>query len=81
MELPTMDFYSKWDDRCSRILRANARSSTNRQIAAAIEAETGKHFTVFTVSRRRARLGLAGGNRNDWSAAITRWRIGRARRD
>jgi hypothetical protein len=76
-----MDFYSKWDDRCSRILRANARSSTNRQIADAIAAETGKHFTVFTISRRRARLGLAGQNRNDWSAAITRWRVGRVGRD
>jgi hypothetical protein len=76
-----VDFYSKWDARCSEILRVRAGSSTNRQIAETIAAETGKHFTVFTISRRRARLGLAANGRNDWSAPITRWRTGSGRRD
>jgi hypothetical protein len=73
-----MKFYPQWDDECSRILRAGARSSTNRQIVSAIEAQTGKRFTVFTVSRRRARLGLGSKHRNEWSAPLTRWRAGRA---
>jgi hypothetical protein len=76
-----MKFYPRWDDQCSEILRARARASTNPQIVAAIEAQTGKRFTVFTVSRRRARLGLESKNRNEWSAAITRWRVGRAARE
>jgi hypothetical protein len=75
-----MKFYPEWDDQCSAILRAHARSSTNRQIVAAIEAQTGKRFTVFTVSRRRARIGLGAKKRNEWSAAMTRWRRGRAGR-
>ena len=76
-----MKFYPQWDDKCSEILRARAGAETNRQIVDAIEAQTGKRFTIFTVSRRRARLGLASKSRNEWSAAITRWRMVRAPRD
>ena len=43
-------------------------------IAALIEAATGRRFSAASVSRRRAALGLASSNRNDWSAPLIRRR-------
>ena len=63
-----------WDQRCSEVLRRNASHYTNREIAALIEAATGKRFGVFAVSRKRAAMGLDRPNRNDWSAPLIRWR-------
>jgi hypothetical protein len=72
---------SDWDDRCSEVLRRNAHSHTNNEIAALIEGATGKRFSVSVVSRRRAALGLDSTHRNDWSAPLTRWRVTRRRLD
>ena len=63
-----------WTERCSEILRRNARHHTNSEIAAQIEAATGLRFSVPFVSRRRASLGLDRSPRNDWSAPINRRR-------
>lgn len=61
-----------WNERCAEILRRNAQHYTNSEIAALIEAATGLRFSLYVVSRRRARLGLDAPHRNGWSAPITR---------
>jgi hypothetical protein len=62
-----------WNERCDDILRRTAGQYTNAEIAALIEAATGLRFSVYVVSRHRARLGLARQRRNDWSAPLRRW--------
>jgi hypothetical protein len=68
-----------WNERCSEILRRNAQHYTNSEIAALIEVETGLRFSVFSVSRRRAALGLDHSQRKDWPAPTTRQRWLRSR--
>jgi hypothetical protein len=74
-----MKFYPEWDVRCSDILRRHAGTCTNGEIVDLIEQATGLRFSVYAISRRRARLGLPSPHRNDWSAPITQWRNQRAR--
>ena len=65
---------NRWDERCSEILRRNAGRYTNSEIAALIEATTGKRFSAAVVSRRRAAQGLDHPVRNDWTSPLRRWR-------
>jgi hypothetical protein len=55
-----------WDARCSDILQRMAGHYHDHEIAAAIEAETGKRFRRRTVAEFRRVAGLAPCRRNDW---------------
>jgi hypothetical protein len=59
-----------WDARCSEILRLMAGHYHDHEIAASIEAETGKRFIPRTVAEYRRVAGLAPCRRNDWTAAL-----------
>lgn len=65
---------SRWDARCTAIVRRNAGQYTSAELARLIEAQTGLRFSVFAVSRRRAMLDLDAPRRNDWTAPLQRWR-------
>ena len=56
----------RWDERCSEIVRRMAGHYHDDEIAAAIEAETGKRFRRRTVAEYRRRAVLAPCLRNDW---------------
>ena len=55
----------RWDARCSEIVRRMAGYYHDREIAAAIEAETGERFMPRTVAEYRRRAVLAPCRRND----------------
>jgi hypothetical protein len=59
-----------WDARCSEILRRMASHYHDREIAASIEAETGKRFMRRTVAEFRRLAGLAPCRRNDWTRRL-----------
>jgi hypothetical protein len=57
----------RWDTRCSEIVRRMAGDYHDHEIAASIEAETGKRFIPRTVAEYRRVAGLAPCRRNDWT--------------
>ena len=59
-----------WDARCSEILRRMAGHCHDHEIAASIEAETGKQVTSRTVADYRRAGDLLPCRRNDWSAPL-----------
>jgi hypothetical protein len=66
----TMSIEPRWDARCSEILRRMAGHCYDHEIAASIEAETGKRFTRRTVAEYRRVADLPACRRNDWTAAL-----------
>jgi hypothetical protein len=60
----------RWDERCSEIVRRMAGQHHDDEIAAAIEAETGKRFRRRTVQEYRRRAVLAPCRRNDWTRRL-----------
>jgi hypothetical protein len=56
----------RWDGRCSEIVRRMASHYHDREIAAAIEAQTGERFRRRTVAEFRRLAGLPPCRRNDW---------------
>ena len=60
----------RWDARCSEIVRRMAGYYHDREIAAAIEAETGERFMPRTVAEYRRRAVLAPCRRNDWARRL-----------
>jgi hypothetical protein len=60
----------RWDERCSEILRRMAGRHHDRDISAAIAAETGKCFRPRTVAGYRRAGDLPPCRRNDWTAAL-----------
>jgi hypothetical protein len=60
----------RWDARCSEIVRRMAGHYHDDEIAAAIEAETGKRFRRRTVREYRREAGLAPCRRNDWTRRL-----------
>jgi hypothetical protein len=74
-----MKYRTFWNERCAEILRRNAQHYTNSELAALIEAATGRRFSVTFVSRRRAARALDRPQRNDWSAPLIRQRRSRSR--
>jgi hypothetical protein len=65
-----------WDARCSEILRRMAGDCHDQEIAASIEAETGKRFRPRTVAEYRRAGDLPPCRRNDWTAPLKIWRAG-----
>jgi len=63
-----------WDARCAEILRRMAGHYHDHEISASIEAETGKRFMPRTVAEHRRVADLAPCRRNDWTAALHKWR-------
>lgn len=61
---------SSWDSRCSDILRRMASGHHDGEIAASIQAETGKRFVPRTVAGYRRASNLPPCRRNDWSAPL-----------
>ena len=61
---------SRWDERCSAILRRMAGRHHDREISASIEAETGKRFMSRTVAEYRRAGDLPPCRRNDWTVAL-----------
>jgi hypothetical protein len=59
-----------WDARCSEILRRMAGQHHDHEIAASIEAETGKRFGSRTVAEYRRAGNLPSCRRNDWTAPL-----------
>ena len=66
----------RWDERCSEIVRRMAGRSHEHEIAASIEAETGKRFMPRSVAEYRLVADLAPCRRNDWTATLRTWRPG-----
>ena len=64
----------RWDERCSEIVRRMAGHFHDHEIAASIEAETGKRFKRRTVAEYRRVADLAPCRRNDWTPALRKWR-------
>lgn len=60
----------RWDERCSEIVRRMAGRHHDREIAASIEADTGKRFRRRTVAAYRRLAGLAPCRRNDWRRCL-----------
>ncbi len=60
----------RWDEHCSEIVRRLAGHHHDDEIAAAIEAETGKRFRRRTVAEYRRRAVLAPCRRNDWTRRL-----------
>ena len=60
----------RWDARCSEIVRRMAGHYHDHEIAASIEAETGKRFMARTVAEYRRLAGLAPCRRNDWTRRL-----------
>ena len=60
----------RWDERCSEIVRRMAGHHHDDEIAAAIEAETGKRFRRRTVQEYRRGAGLAPCRRNNWARRL-----------
>jgi hypothetical protein len=60
----------RWDARCSEIVRRMAGHYHDREIAAAIEAETGERFMPRTVAAYRRRACLPPCLRNDWTRRL-----------
>jgi hypothetical protein len=65
-----------WDARCSAILQRLAGQHHDHEIAALIEAETGKRFMPRTVAGYRRADDLPACRRNDWTAPLKLWRAG-----
>ena len=65
---------SLWDARCSEILRRMAGRHHDHEIAASIEAETGKRVASRTVAEYRRVSDLPPCRRNDWTAPLKMWR-------
>jgi hypothetical protein len=61
---------SRWDEQCSEILRRMAGRHHDREICASIAAETGKHFSPWTVAAYRRAGDLPPCRRNDWSVPL-----------
>lgn len=59
-----------WDERCSEILQRMAGDHHDHEIAASIEAETGKRFLRRTVAEYRRAGDLPPCRRNDWTAPL-----------
>lgn len=72
----TMSAERRWDARCSEILRRMVGHYHDHEIAASIEAETGKRFTPRTVAEYRRAGDLPPCRRNDWTAPLKIWRTG-----
>ncbi|MFZ5784099.1 MAG: hypothetical protein ACOY4R_28225 [Pseudomonadota bacterium] len=68
----------RWDLRCAEIMQRDAARHTNAEMVERIEAETGMRFSVFTVSRNRATLGIAPPWRNDWTVPLRQRHGGRS---
>ena len=66
----------RWDARCSEIVRRMAGHYHDHEIAASIEAETGKRFRPRTVAEYRRAGDFAPCHRNDWTDALEAWRKG-----
>jgi hypothetical protein len=66
----------RWDARCGEILRRMAGDYHDQEIAASIEAETGKRFMPRTVAEYRRAGDLPPCRRNDWTAPLKMWRAG-----
>ena len=60
----------RWDERCGEILRRMAGRHHDRDICAAIAAETGKRFRPRTVAGYRRAGDLPPCRRNDWTVAL-----------
>jgi hypothetical protein len=71
-----MSTRQNWDARCSEILRRMAGQYHDHEIAASIEAETGKRFASRTVAGYRRGGDLPPCRRNDWTAPLKLWRAG-----
>ncbi len=65
-----------WDARCSEILQRMAGRYHDREIAASIEAETGKRVASRTVADYRRAGALPPCRRNDWTALLKTWPTG-----
>lgn len=63
-----------WDARCSEIVKRMAGRYQDREIAASIEAETGKRFKRRTVAAYRREADLPPCRRNDWTAVVKKLR-------
>jgi hypothetical protein len=61
---------SRWDARCSEILRRMAGHYHDHEIVASIEVETGKRFGRRTVAEYRRAGDLPPCRRNNWTAAL-----------
>lgn len=61
---------SRWDARCSEILRRMAGRHHDREISASIEAETGQRFDARTVAEYRRAGDLPPCRRNDWTVPL-----------
>jgi hypothetical protein len=59
-----------WDARCGEILQRMASYYHDHEIAASIEAETGKRFLPRTVAEYRRLAGLAACRRNNWTRRL-----------
>ncbi|MBI2741786.1 MAG: hypothetical protein HYX38_35295 [Rhodospirillales bacterium] len=71
-----MNTKRSWDVRCSEILQRMAGHYYDHEIAASIEAETGKRVTSRTVAEYRRAGALPPCRRNDWTAPLKTWRAG-----
>lgn len=68
----------RWNHRCAEIMQRDAAGHTNAEMVERIDAETGMRFSVFTVSRNRATLGIAPPWRNDWTVPLRQRHGGRS---
>jgi hypothetical protein len=64
---------ARWNDHCTEVLLRVAALYSNAKLADLIERETGQRFTAFTISRRRAALGLPCPRSNNWTNPLRRW--------
>lgn len=64
----------RWDADCAAILRRMSGQYHDHEVAAWIEARTGKRFTPKTVQRYRLAAGLDACHRNDWTAPVRRYK-------
>lgn len=71
-----MNTKRNWDARCSEILQRMAGHYHDHEIAASIEAETGKRVASRTVAEYRRTGALPPCRRNDWTAPLKAWRAG-----
>lgn len=71
-----MNTKENWDARCGEILRRMAGRYHDHEIAASIEAETGKRFRPRTVAEYRRAGDLPPCRRNNWTAPLKVWRAG-----
>lgn len=69
-----MSIKPSWDARCNEILHHMAGHHHDHEIAASIEAETGKRFMPRTVAEYRRAGDLPPCRRNDWTAPLKIWR-------